>query len=114
MMKQHLENTKELLAALTTELKSLKLWQMQQPSAAELASSAPFCCDTLAFEQWLQFIFIPRITQLINQQQALPAKIALRTMSEESFKHLSAKAKPLLDIIQNIDQTLTAQGDYSE
>ena len=114
MMKKHFEHTEKLLAALTTELKSLKLWQIQQPSAAELASSAPFCCDTLAFEQWLQFIFIPRITQLINQQQALPAKIALRPMAEESFKHLSVRAKPLLDIIQNIDTTLTAQGDYCE
>ena len=113
MKKQH-ERTEELLAALTTELKSLKLWKIQQPSAAELASSAPFCCDTLAFEQWLQFIFIPRITQLIHQQQALPAKIALMPMAEESFKHLSIKAKPLLDIIQKIDKTLTAQGDYCE
>lgn len=113
-MKEYLERTQELLAVLTTELKFLKLWQVQQPSTAELASSAPFCCDTLVFEQWLQFIFVPRITQLINQQQALPAKIALMPMAEESFKHLSAKAKPLLDIIQKIDQTLTAQGDYCE
>ena len=58
MMKKHFEHTEELLAALTTELKSLKLWQIQQPSAAELASSAPFCCDTLAFEQWLQLYLL--------------------------------------------------------
>ncbi|WP_231731572.1 YqcC family protein [Colwellia sp. TT2012] len=112
MMKKHLEHTTALLAALTTELKLLKLWQTQQPSAVELASSAPFCCDSLAFEQWLQFVFIPRITQLINQQQALPSKIALRPMAEESFKQLSAQA--LLAVINKIDQTLTGQGDYCE
>ncbi|WP_232299956.1 YqcC family protein [Colwellia sp. MT41] len=112
MMKKHLEHTRALLAALTTELKLLKLWQTQQPSAAELASSAPFCCDSLAFEQWLQFVFIPRITQLINQQQALPSKIALRPMAEESFKQLSAQA--LLAVINKIDQALTGQGDYCE
>ncbi|ALO35463.1 hypothetical protein CMT41_12605 [Colwellia sp. MT41] len=111
-MKKHLEHTRALLAALTTELKLLKLWQTQQPSAAELASSAPFCCDSLAFEQWLQFVFIPRITQLINQQQALPSKIALRPMAEESFKQLSAQA--LLAVINKIDQALTGQGDYCE
>ena len=110
MMKIHLENTKKLLVQLTSELKSLKLWQAHKPSAVELASTAPFCCDTLTFEQWLQFIFIPKIIQMIKLELALPTKIALTPMAQESFKHLSVKAKPLFDIIQKIDQTLTGQG----
>lgn len=103
-----------LLADLAFELKSLNLWQISQPSAAELSSSAPFCCDTLTFEQWLQFIFIPKITVMINQQQALPTKISLTPMAEEAFKPFSTSAKPLIDVIQKIDNALTEQGRQDE
>lgn len=98
-----------LLNELTLELKALNLWQAQAPSRTALSSSAPFCCDTLSFEQWLQFVFIVKISRMINLGQALPNKIALTPMAEESFKHLSAQAKPLLRIINKIDKALTAQ-----
>ncbi len=98
-----------LLEQLTLELKSLNLWQDQAPSVEALSSSSPFCCDTLSFEQWLQFVFIAKISQMINQGQTLPNKIALTPMAEESFKHLSAQAKPLLAVITNIDKTMTGQ-----
>jgi len=101
---------KSLLETLELELKSLKLWQVMPPCISDLSSNAPFCCDTLAFEQWLQFIFIPRITQMINHRQTLPSKISLTPMAEESFKFLSIQAEPLLEIIHKIDQTLTEQG----
>jgi uncharacterized protein YqcC (DUF446 family) len=99
-----------LLEALACELKLLKLWQTHPPSTIELSSKAPFCCDTLTFEQWLQFIFIAKITMMINKQQALPTKISLTPMAEEAFKHLSVNVKPLLSVIHKIDKTLTEQG----
>jgi uncharacterized protein YqcC (DUF446 family) len=110
IIKTGIESIAALLEALVCELKSLNLWQTQQPSTVELSSSAPFCCDTLTFEQWLQFIFIAKITVMINQQQSLPTKISLTPMAEEAFKHLSVNTKPLLGIIQKIDKTLTEQG----
>jgi len=102
--------TAALLEELTLALKSLNLWQTQVPSNVALSSNSPFCCDTLSFEQWLQFIFIPKISHMINHGQTLPNKIALTPMAEESFKHLSVQAKPLLTVINKIDKTLTGQG----
>lgn len=110
MIKKSPECITVLLDALACELKSQSLWQAKPPSTAELNSSAPFCCDTLAFEQWLQFIFIPKLTLMIHQQQTLPSTISLTPMAEESFKYLANNARPLLDVIQKIDTTLTAQG----
>lgn len=102
--------TAALLEELTLVLKSLNLWQTQAPSSVALSSNSPFCCDTLSFEQWLQFVFITKISHMINLGQALPNKIALTPMAEESFKHLSAQAKPLLKVINKIDRALTGQG----
>jgi uncharacterized protein YqcC (DUF446 family) len=114
MIKTTPEHISTLLADLAFELKSLNLWQILQPSAAELSSSAPFCCDTLAFEQWLQFIFIPKIAMMINQHQPLPTKISLKPMAEEAFKHLSTSVNPLVDVIQEIDKALSNQGKCNE
>ncbi len=110
MKTKHSEHIIILLTELSQELKAAKLWQDHSPSADELSSQAPFCCDTLAFEQWLQFIFIPKITLLIKQQDYLPNKISLTPMAEEVFKHLPAKAESLLSVITKIDQAMTASG----
>ena len=110
MIKKNRECALDLLNELTIVLKSLNLWQIQLPSMAALSSNEPFCCDTLAFEQWLQFIFIPKLTVMINQGDSLPATISLTPMAEECFKYLASNTKPLLDVIQSIDNHLTTQG----
>lgn len=110
MIKTDPEPISALLKMLACELKSQNLWQTKRPSDAKLNSTTPFCYDTLAFEQWLQFIFIPKLTMMINQQQRLPSAISLTPMAEEAFNTLSLNAKPLLAVIQKIDKKLTEQG----
>ena len=104
------QHAKSLLDELVLTLKSLDLWQTSQPDSIKLLSSAPFCCDTLAFEQWLQFVFIPKIYLMINQKQKLPSKIALTPMAQESFKSRTDKVEHLIVIINKIDQLLSQQG----
>tara|TARA_B100000809_G_scaffold250600_1_gene283238 strand:- start:240 stop:509 length:270 start_codon:yes stop_codon:yes gene_type:complete len=82
-----LEPITVLLETLAGELKLLNLWQTRQPSTVELSSSTPFCCDTLTFEQWLQFIFTPKIRMMIDQQQLLPTKLSIIPMAEEAFNN---------------------------
>ncbi len=97
-----------LLAQLSKALKQEHLWQLQSPSADKLLSSAPFCYDTLTFSQWLQFIFIPKMSQLIAEKSVLPDKIALTPMAEEAFQDLASQSSGLLDVIAQIDKALTA------
>lgn len=109
MIKKEIEQLEDLLKQLACELKAVELWQALPPSDAALSSSAPFCYDTLSFQQWLQFIFIPKMIQLITSAQPLPRKIALTPMAEESFKHLVGQGQQLIDIIQRIDLALSEQ-----
>ena len=57
-----------LLGELTAELQRLERWQAEHPGAEALASELPFCVDTLSFDQWLQFVLIPRMEQLVLLQ----------------------------------------------
>ena len=92
------------LLALHRELQELGLWSELPPSSAALASREPFCVDTLAFEGWLQWVFIPRMAQIIESGGAIPAGCNIQPMGEEAFAHLGRRAAELVAILERIDR----------
>lgn len=106
-MKESVEQkTLVLLTQLTHELRILNLWNEERPKPSDLVSSAPFCCDTLAFEQWLQFVFIERIKDLIAKKESLPSEISISPMAEEAFTPIEGNAIALINTIKQIDTLL--------
>jgi uncharacterized protein YqcC (DUF446 family) len=99
----------KLLVQLEQDLKQLQLWSEQAPSNDQLNSVQPFAVDTLAFEQWLQFIFIPKMTMLVNSQSQLPTSMAIHPMAEESFNQQNESFNALLTTIKQIDQLIANQ-----
>ncbi|WP_168171543.1 YqcC family protein [Lacimicrobium sp. SS2-24] len=77
------QQTRKLLGELTVTLQQQAMWQSTRPAAIKLASTEPFCCDTLRFEQWLQFVFIPTMEHLLETQQPLPQHMSLVPMAEQ-------------------------------
>ncbi|MBT8149497.1 MAG: YqcC family protein, partial [Pseudomonadales bacterium] len=62
------------LIDIQAEMAALQLWESKRPSAAALASDEPFCIDTLSFSQWVQFIFLERMHEIIANREPLPAQ----------------------------------------
>ncbi|MEH6566754.1 MAG: YqcC family protein [Halopseudomonas sp.] len=93
---------------LESELRSLGLWSTHPPEPARLDSSAPFCVDTLLFEQWLQWLFIPRMAAVLDQQAGLLAKPRLLPMAEQAFVHLGRRRHSLLSAVAQIDRLAAA------
>lgn len=102
-----------LLSALEAELKQQRFWQSSRPSAKLLSSTQPFCIDTLRFEQWLQFVFIEKLQLLIANNQALPNQISLCPMAEEAFKSKGDAMAELINIIADIDETLSGKREQT-
>lgn len=92
------------LKELERELYSLDLWSLQAPSRVQLASTQPFCVDTMAFEQWLQWVFIPRLRLLADQGLALPGGCQVAPMGEQALRHLGRRQADLLTLLARIDQ----------
>jgi len=103
------KQTLVLLTQLKQELQSLTLWQSGRPNLNDMSSTLPFHYDTLTFEQWLQFVFIERISLLIEKNQTLPSEISLLSMAEESFKKLGDQANRLLGVINQLDCLLSGR-----
>lgn len=99
----------QALRVLESHLRQLGWWQASAPSAEALASSQPFALDTLSLPQWLQFIFIPRLTMLIATQQPLPAACGVAPMVEHYCATLADKPAELIACVDAIDQLLSQQ-----
>ncbi|QFI40059.1 YqcC family protein [Moritella marina ATCC 15381] len=96
----------QLLTAIEAELQNTALWNNVKPSADALASTAPFCIDTMPFTDWLQFIFLDKMTQLVVMQVPLPANMGIHPMAEEAFKAVTADTRELLALILSFDLLL--------
>ena len=99
----------ELLIDIEKELRALRLWDAEIISDEALASVQPFAVDTMTFPQWLQFIFLPRMYFIIEQQLQLPGNCGIAPMAEEYFSVLNLPSLPLIVHLQKIDALLTGQ-----
>ncbi|MDX3774497.1 YqcC family protein [Chromatiaceae bacterium AAb-1] len=105
-MSQH--TIHNILNNIESELRQLRLWSATAPDAAAFNSTIPFCYDTMALEQWLQFILLPRFRAMLDAGVALPVKISILPVAEEAFKAHGVLAYPLLQHIALLDKTLSA------
>ena len=99
----------ELLRALETELRAQGRWERQTPPAEALASTQPFAVDTLSFDQWLQWILLPRMSELLVLQLPLPANSAIAPMAEEVYESGDPGATRIIMIIADIDLLLSEE-----
>lgn len=91
-----------LLAALELIMRRDGLWHHKPPSLEAMGSSMPFAVDTMEFTDWLQFIFIPRMQTLIEQQLPLPAACAIKPAAEVALMGRTG-VEGLMEHLQQID-----------
>ncbi|AYF90102.1 YqcC family protein [Pseudomonas sp. JS3066] len=94
------------LLLIERELRALGWWVETPPSAEALASQTPFCVDTLAFEQWLQWIFLPRMKVILENGLELPHASGIRVMAEEVYRERLVEVGRLLDALGAFDRLI--------
>jgi uncharacterized protein YqcC (DUF446 family) len=95
----------EVEAALRTSGK----WEKSRPAAAALVSPEPFCLDTLRFEQWLQWIFLPRMKQILEKKMPLPAKSGIFIYAQAYLPKQDPPTDNLLVLIKRFDDLIAIQ-----
>ncbi|OCG03084.1 hypothetical protein A9G12_09220 [Gilliamella sp. wkB112] len=91
------------LKQIEDEMQRIKLWQMTPPHADAFLSKEPFAIDTMEANEWLQWIFIPRMRALIDASANLPQGFALHPYFEEAFKEQHYEIDRLLQLIKQLD-----------
>ncbi len=97
----------DLVLELEREMRALGLWESVAPPPTALQSVQPFSVDTLDFTQWLQWVFIPRIADLIAVGDSLPRNCEIAPLAEMVFENIDTDTSRLLALIRSVDHTLT-------
>lgn len=99
----------DVLLEVEAHLRTNGHWDKDIPPAGALTSTEPFCVDTLRFEQWLQWIFLPRMKTILEQAHPLPAKSGIYEYAQDYFPKGDVQAPNLLRLIKRFDELIDIQ-----
>jgi len=83
-------------------------WQDEPPSDEALESTVPFAVDTMNFEQWLQWIFLPRMKIIIELGHPLPNASGILVMAESVFVDRPEQSRELRRLLAEFDKLIEA------
>ena len=103
-MTKHDHQLADLLLAIEAEMRRVELWESQAPSEQALQSLMPFCHDTLRFEQWLQWVFLPRMKIILENEEILPQSSDIHPLAEYALAEHGTRVSALLQAIAEFDR----------
>ena len=81
------------LDEIVAEMKQIGLWQDEPLEPAQYDFRAAFALDTMAFNQWLQFIFVPRVGQILASQGTFPTRSQVGVQAIREFDTVPTAAR---------------------
>ncbi len=84
-------------------------WDKAKPDPSDLSSTIPFCMDTLKFEQWLQWIFLPGMKDTLEQTKPLPLQSGIFEYAEECLHKDDPSTNSLLKQLKTFDDLISIQ-----
>lgn len=97
----------DILLDMEVQLRRLELWEHDFPADDALMSVEPFCVDTLSFTQWIQFVLIPRLKLLIEEQAPLPTTSDISNYAVEALNGVDFSTHEILRLIKHLDTMLS-------
>jgi len=104
----------DVLLEVEASLRVYGKWDESKPKENDLRSSIPFCMDTLKFEQWLQWIFLPTMKDAIEKTKPLPLESAIFEYAEECLREGDPLTDQLLRQLKYFDDLISIQANISE
>lgn len=102
-----------ILIDIEAQLRQLGQWDRIPPPAEALASKQPFSVDTLTLPQWLQFVFLPTLYRMLDEDQPLPQRCGIAPMAEEYFRGTGLRSGELEAALLRIDELLSVDAPAS-
>jgi uncharacterized protein YqcC (DUF446 family) len=90
------DSVRDRLHAIEALLRETNHWQENAPDSSAFASGQPFCLDTLEPLEWLQWVLIPRMRQLIASGMPLPQNFAVAPYYEMALDNAHPVREPVL------------------
>lgn len=98
----------DLMLQLECELRTHGLWEEELPSTEQLMSAEPFACDVMPLQQWLQWVFLPRMKAIVESDADLPHACNISVYAEDTLAKLEIDTHSIVELIKAIDQALSS------
>jgi uncharacterized protein YqcC (DUF446 family) len=99
----------DVLLEVEAALRTGGTWEATEPPTEALSSATPFCIDTLSFEQWLQWVFLPRMQHILEPCRPLPGKSGILPYAKEYLDKNDPVTGRLLRQIGRFDDLIAIQ-----
>ncbi|MEH2919674.1 YqcC family protein [Samsonia erythrinae] len=101
MSREH--RVRQSLFAIERALRESPFWQVVPPEDEAFNSTEPFSLDTMRPEEWLQWVFLPRMHALLDSELALPDELSLLPYFEEALQGSPEETAAILSHIGLLD-----------
>src|SRR5215469_12765383 len=91
------------LGEIEQEMKRVGLWQEQPLKPEQYNFSKAFAMDTMSYDQWLQFIFVPRVKEIISTRGKFPASSSVGAQAVREFDTYR-NAERLITLLSEFDR----------
>jgi len=85
------------------EMKRVGLWQEKPLAPEQYNFTSAFAMDTMSFDQWLQFIFVPRVRGIISAGGGFPASSSVGAQAVREFD-THPNAQRLITLLSEFDR----------
>lgn len=95
------------LLLIERELRVLGFWQETSPSEEALSSVEPFAVDAMDFDQWLQWIFLPRMKIILEHDMPLPNASGILEMAQMVYASRLDETRSLQAALERFDRLIS-------
>lgn len=74
-----------MITEIETEMKHIGYWRSESLPPEAYSFQQAFAMDTMTFSQWLQFVFLRRVHQIIEEKGSFPTKSMVGTQAIREF-----------------------------
>jgi uncharacterized protein YqcC (DUF446 family) len=104
-MRKMQERAQAKIAEIEQEMKRIGYWQSEPLRPEQYEFRSAFAMDTMAFSQWLQFIFIPRVKNMIETGQKFPPDSQNGAQAVREFDG-DDRAQELVTLLSEFDEII--------
>jgi uncharacterized protein YqcC (DUF446 family) len=93
------------LDQIEAEMRRIGIWSENAPSPEQFQSRQAFFGDTMTFEQWLQFVFLPHAREAASGTSPFPKTSSVGAYAVRQFDG-RGEAQPLGSLLSQFDELI--------
>jgi len=94
---------KQRIDEIEAEMKRIGYWSDEPLPPEAYNFHRAFAMDTMAFSQWLQFVFVPRVQELVESGGPFPGRSQVGAQAVREFDGAD-EANPLIGLLGEFDR----------